>query len=65
MDTEKSFRHVMTFKVGEEDPIAISNLGINIAKLDKAETQLIIKKNDALRAKSERFSREIELSTLR
>lgn len=60
VDTKKAFRHVMTFKVGQANPIATANFGINIAKLNKAQTQLIMKENDALRARSERFVREIE-----
>lgn len=35
IDTEKEFGHVMTLKLGEVDPIATNNIGINVAKLNK------------------------------
>lgn len=37
VDTEKAFGHVMTFKVGETDPVITADLGINVAKLNKTQ----------------------------
>lgn len=47
VDIEKEFGHVMTLKVGEEDPMIIVDLGINMAKLNKAQIQLLVKENNA------------------
>jgi len=37
IDTEKAFGHVMTLKAGETDPIITADIGINVAKLNKAQ----------------------------
>lgn len=37
VDIDKAFGHVMTFKVGETDPVVMADLSINIAKLNKAQ----------------------------
>lgn len=39
INTEKDFGHVMTLKFGEVDPMAIAEIGINVAKLNKAKIQ--------------------------
>jgi len=36
IDIEKTFGHVMTLKVGETDPLITIDIGINVAKLNKA-----------------------------
>lgn len=43
IDTEKAFGHVTTLKVGEVDPVAIAEIGINVAKLNKAQIQMLFK----------------------
>lgn len=36
IDTLKAFRHIMTLNIGEINPIVTVDLGVNIAKLNKA-----------------------------
>lgn len=37
IDTEKAFGHVINLKVGEADPVATAEIGINVAKLNKGQ----------------------------
>lgn len=58
IDTEKTFGHVMTLKVGEVDPMAKTEIGINVAKLNKAHIQMLIKEKDMYKMNNERILKE-------
>jgi len=58
IDTEKTFGHVMTLKVGETDPLITADIGINFAKLNKAQAQMLIKERDAYKLSYERLTKE-------
>lgn len=44
-DTQKAFGHIMTLQIGEEGPMMTTGLGVNIAKLNKAQIQFLVKEN--------------------
>lgn len=58
IDTEKEFGHVMTLKVGEADPIATADIGVNIVKLNKAQIQLLIEEREMYKENNEKLLRE-------
>lgn len=60
IDTHKAFGHIMTMKVGETNPIVIVDLGVNVAKLNKAQIQLLLKEKEFGRLENIILSKEID-----
>lgn len=58
IDIEKDFGHVMTLKVEEVDPMATTEIGINVAKLNKAQIQMLIKEKEMYKMNNEIILRE-------
>lgn len=58
IDTEKVFGHFMTLKVGEVDLVVTADIGINVAKPNKAQIQMLIKEKEMYKMSNERIMRE-------
>lgn len=48
----------MTLKVGETNPVVTVDIGINVAKLNKAQIQMLIKEHDMYKLNNERMLKE-------